>query len=114
MLPINDNSIKLDRYKGKVRRCPHCTPERILNDPQGRACLTCLNRGFVADCLNCEATGMYKGSAAAFGGGDHLHASTCNYCGGKGVFPVNKPTDWKDDPTAAAPQLPIASVPAPV
>lgn len=123
MLPVNDNTMHLERYRGTVRRCPHCNLSSRSKDKSdaiaadrmalGRACGTCLGRGFVADCLNCEATGMYKGSAAAFGGGDHLHASTCNYCGGTGMFAVNRPADWKDEPPAPAEES-VAPAPAAV
>ena len=109
MLPINSNEVNLAKYKGTIHRCPACNfSDKAKHDAVlaerlslGKACHICFGRGFVADCLNCEATGMYKGSAAAFGGGDHLHASVCNYCGGNGLFPVNKPADWKDEEIVA-------------
>jgi DnaJ-class molecular chaperone len=121
MLPINDNTLNLAKYKGRIHRCPHCNfSNQSRTDALkmemltlGKACATCMGRGFVADCLNCEATGMYKGSAAAFGGGDHMHASTCNYCGGTGMFAVNQPENWKDEPPVAAQEV-LASTTAAV
>jgi len=104
MLPINDNTINLAKYRGKISRCPHCTPERLLNDPNGRSCTTCLGHGFVAKCTNCDGTGLYKGSASAFGGGDVPHNSACNVCGATGFFAVRRPADWTDEaaPTTSA------------
>lgn len=109
MLQINNNTIDLARYRGVIRRCPHCTPERLLSDPSGKTCASCLGHGFVAMCKNCGGDGLYKGSASAFGGGDVPHMSTCNPCGGTGMFAVRKPEGWKDQPTVGTPD---ASTPA--
>jgi len=102
--PINSNSIDLKKYKSStIRPCPHCRPETAIIDPQAPACKTCMGFNFVQDCLNCGGDGMYKGSAAAFGGGDVLHASTCNHCGGKGMYPARGPaTEEIVAPTLAA------------
>jgi hypothetical protein len=113
MLSINSNTLDLSKYRGPVRRCPHCTLEKLLNDPNGQTCRSCLGHGFVASCLNCDGTGMFKGSALSFGGsGDVVHMSTCNPCGGTGMFAVRKPADWRDDVTVPALALP-ASNPVP-
>lgn len=110
MLPINSNTIDLSRYRGAVRRCPFCTTQKLLTDPSGRTCNTCLGRGFVAICTNCSGDGIFKGSASAFGGGDVPHNSACNVCGATGYFAVRKPADWKDEDDAKA----VAAIPAPV
>jgi hypothetical protein len=115
MLSINDNTIRLEKYRGAIKRCPHCTPERILNDPLGRGCNTCLGHGFVAVCTNCAGTGIYKGNAIAFGGGDVPHQSACNPCGASGFFAVRKPANWDDNASeAAASKEVVASLPAAV
>jgi hypothetical protein len=111
MFPINDNKIDLSKYRGAVRRCPFCTAQKLLTDPSGRTCNVCLGHGFVAGCTNCEGTGIYKGSASAFGGGDVPHNSACNPCGATGFFAVRKPADWKDE-VAVAVSVPD-SVPVP-
>lgn len=114
MLPINSNTIDLSKYRGTITRCPHCSfaakpnadsivAERIT---LGKACATCLGHGFVARCINCDGTGLFKGSAMAFGGGDVPHTSACNYCGASGYFAVRQPANWVDEevlaPVAAA------------
>jgi hypothetical protein len=123
MLPINDNSLDLSRYRGKITRCPVCQPVnkskeqtdavRMERITLGKACLVCLGRGFVAICKNCGGDGIYKGSASAFGGGDVPHHSTCNPCSGTGMFAVNQPADWKDDTPVAAQEV-VAPAPAAV
>jgi len=124
MLPINDNSIDLSKYRGRIQRCPDCTISNRTKEQAdavraervtlGRACTTCLGHGFVAVCTNCNGTGIYKGSAVAFGGGDNPHQSACNPCGASGYFAVRRPADWKDDEPAVQPDAqsvaqPVAS-----
>ena len=96
---INDNTISLAQYKGKIRRCPLCgsrTPSAALDAlTSGKVCSMCLGHQFVAMCKNCDGTGSYKGRTV-WDGGRSEHASTCTPCGGKGAFPCNKPKDWID------------------
>ena len=125
MLHINDNTLDLSKYRGRIKRCPVCTPAnaskatvdsiQIERLTLGKACSVCLGRGFVAECRNCGASGIYKGSAISFGGGDVPHQSTCNPCSGTGFFAVNRPANWSDDtPETAASKEVVASVPVAV
>jgi len=126
VLQINDNTLDLRKYRGKISRCPQCAlgnrPSAVADAVRaermtlGRACTVCLGRGFVAICTNCGGDGIYKGSAAAFGGGDVPHHSACNPCGSTGYFAVNQPADWKDDDEADTEQAKqtVAPVPAAV
>jgi hypothetical protein len=122
MLPINDNSINLSKYRGQIKRCPICTPANASKErvdsiqierlTLGKACSVCLGHGFVAVCKNCSGTGIYQGSAISFGGSDVPHQSACNPCGASGFFAVRKPADWTDEP--APEQKSVASIPVAV
>ena len=82
--PVNSNEINMAECKGVVRPCPYCKKEDILS---GRACAWCLSQRYVADCLKCDGTGLNHGRSI-WDGGKSSHQSTCNYCGGKGMFPA--------------------------
>lgn len=82
--PVNSNEINMAECKGTVRPCPYCKKEDILS---GRACAWCLSQRYVADCLKCDGTGLNHGRSV-WDGGKSSHQSTCNYCGGKGMFPA--------------------------
>jgi hypothetical protein len=82
------NSINLSDYKGDIRICPFCKP---LDRLGGRACNQCMSRGYVAVCLNCDGTGLHTAKSVWDGKSDHT--STCNLCGGKGLFPASE-TDY--------------------
>jgi hypothetical protein len=120
MLPVNDNTINLARYKGRVLRCPHCAIKNTAKVDavvferlsMGKSCPICFNQGFVAECVNCQSTGIYKGSAVAFGGSDTPHQSTCNACGGNGYFAVKQPADWTDDPAPTTSTVPSPAISA--
>src|ERR1039457_2428346 len=96
---VNDNTLDLSKYRGATKRCPLCSnlPDAAKLDAatSGRVCRLCLGQCFVAACTNCDGTGQYKGSTI-WDGGKSPHISVCTPCGGTGVFPVKKPTDWKD------------------
>jgi len=120
-MAINDNSLDLSKYRGEVRRCPQCGSlppgARLDALTSGRACKLCLGREFVSVCLNCDGTGIYSGRTV-WDGGRSEHRSTCTPCGGSGVFPVKRPTDWADKPAPES-AVPVesksvpASAPAP-
>jgi len=104
-MPINDNSMNLAKYRGEVKPCPLCTnrPPNAALDAMlsGKACRLCKGHGFVAMCTNCNGTGIYQGTTV-WDGGLNPHQSTCNPCGGAGVFAVRKPADWTGDLTPVA------------
>ena len=79
------NSINLADYKGDIRVCPFCKP---LDRLSGRACNQCMSRGYVAVCLNCDGTGLHTAKSVWDGKSDHT--STCNLCGGRGLFPASE------------------------
>ena len=87
--PVNDNSTDLAQFKGEVTPCAFCSPERLA---LGHFCQWCMSRGYTAKCTNCDAKGIHKGKAVWDGGSEH--ASTCNPCGGTGVFPATE-SDYK-------------------
>ena len=115
--PINDNSISMAQYKGEVRPCPFCKP---LDKLSGAACRWCLSQGYVAMCLNCNGTGS-ETRGAVWDGGKTQHSSTCNQCGGKGVFPARaadyvpppQPTPAQDEPIVAGPGIEVGAEPLP-
>jgi DnaJ-class molecular chaperone len=117
MLPINDNSIDLRKYRGKITRCPHCAIKDITKADSviaermsmGKSCPTCLGHGFVALCTNCGGDGVFKGTSASFGGGDTPYHSACNPCGATGVFAVRKPADWKDEEISVSSPVPAVA-----
>lgn len=93
-MALNENTMDLSQFKGEVIRCPECrTPMGAQLAANRTACKVCMNRGFIAKCTNCDATGLYKGKSV-WDGGRSDHASVCTPCGGSGSFPVNKPKDW--------------------
>lgn len=80
MHPISD-------FYGKVSRC-RCTN----HDPETpMPCPDCFCRGYVAQCLRCMGSGMFKEPVAGAKGEMQV---TCGICGGKGKYGVNKPKDW--------------------
>src|ERR1035437_5398030 len=79
------NSLDLSIYKGDIRICPFCKP---LDRLSGRSCPFCMSRGYVAACLNCDGTGLCTAKSIWDGKSDH--SSTCNMCGGKGLFPATE------------------------
>ena len=84
--------MSIAKYHGEVSKC-HCgiadNPEKIGE----RACKQCLSRGFVAKCKGCDGKGETTQKMA---GGPGSHTATCNFCGGSGLFAVNKPADWAE------------------
>lgn len=79
--------MKISDLHGNVERC-WCTnwdPTRPM------PCDRCFCRGYVAACLQCNATGM---TTEAVAGGAGKMQVTCPGCGGKKVFGVNKPAEW--------------------
>lgn len=96
-MPINDNSININQYKGLVEPCPLCyrhTPDAALDAlMSGKSCRLCFGKTFIAHCLNCHSTGLFTGGSV-WDGGRSQHTSTCGPCGGNGVFPAPKPADW--------------------
>lgn len=73
---------------GKIEKC-WCTN----SDPaKPMPCSRCFCRGFVAECLQCSATGQIE--EVVVGGAKGTMKSTCPGCGGTKVFGVNKPADW--------------------
>jgi hypothetical protein len=120
VLNVNDNTIDLRKYRGKISRCPNCAvknPAKVDSViaerlSMGKTCQVCFGHGFVAECTNCGGDGIYKGSAISFGGGDVAHHSACNPCGSVGYFAVKQPVDWKDEVPVV--QEVVASVPTAV
>jgi DnaJ-class molecular chaperone len=108
IIPRDPNKLDLSQFRGPVRRCPLCNIENKL---AGRSCKNCLDRGFVAECLNCKTTGLQT-SGTVWDGGRSEHRSTCGPCGGKGYFPVNRPADWKDEFTDSSTQTIDTTAPA--
>jgi len=105
---VNDNTINLSKFRGPVRPCPMCRPgDELLRGMQ--SCRLCLGNRFVAKCLNCDGTGMYSGRSP-WDGGRSEQSSTCDKCGGQGVFPAKRPADWPDEEVASAAAVP-SSVP---
>ena len=47
-----------------------------------------MSRGYVAVCLNCDGTGLHTAKSVWDGKSDHT--STCNLCGGRGLFPASE------------------------
>src|ERR1700733_2999795 len=96
-MPINDNSIQIDKYKGPVDPCPLCyhkSPDAALDAlMSGKACRLCFGKKFIAHCLNCHSTGQHV-AGSVWDGGKTSHTSVCAPCGGTGVFPAPKPADW--------------------
>ena len=99
-MAINDNSLDLSKYRGKISPCPVCSKRsdaaKVEALMSAKACKTCFGQGFVATCTNCKGTGMFSGSTV-WDGGRSEHRSTCTPCGGAGMFPVKKPVDWVDE-----------------
>jgi hypothetical protein len=80
--------MKISDLHGKVEKC-WCTN----SDPaKPMPCQRCFCRGYVAGCLQCNATGQIEEAVA--GGAKGTMAVTCPGCGGTKVFGVNKPADW--------------------
>lgn len=75
-------------FYGKIDKCNCCTNSKP-DEPM--PCNACFCRGYVAECLSCRGTGQ-KTEAVAGGAGEMR--VTCNACGGKAKFAVNKPADW--------------------
>ena len=84
-------------YHGEVSKCS-CGIVDHPEKAQERACGFCFNRGFVASCLACEGKGQVTQKMA---GGPGTMSATCIACGGAGMFGVNKPEGWTDEPVAA-------------
>lgn len=80
------NHIDLAQYRGEITVCPFCKPAARLN---GLHCDRCMDRGYIAKCTNCDATGVST-SAAVWDGGKTSHSATCTPCGGTGSYPVTK------------------------
>jgi hypothetical protein len=99
-MAINDNSLDLSKYRGKISPCPVCSKRsdaaKVEALMAAKACKTCFGQGFVAACTNCKGTGMFSGSTV-WDGGRSEHRSTCPPCGGAGMFPIKKPVDWVDE-----------------
>jgi hypothetical protein len=80
--------MKIQDLHGHVEKC-WCTNA----DPaKPMPCARCFCRGFVAACLQCNATGQIE--EAVVGGAKGTMLTTCPGCGGTKVFGVNKPADW--------------------
>lgn len=79
--------MKISDLHGKIERC-WCTN---WDKDRPMPCDRCFCRGYVAECLQCSASGMVSESVA--GGAGKMNA-TCPGCGGKKHFGVNKPADW--------------------
>lgn len=77
---------EISAYYGKVSRCACTNPE--IPEPCNKGCFC---RGYVAQCLRCMGTGLFKEPVAGASGEMSV---TCGICGGKGKFGVNKPKDW--------------------
>lgn len=113
MLPVNDNTIDLRKYRGAISRCPHCAikdatkADAVIAErmSMGKSCASCMGHGFIATCTNCGGDGIYKGTSASFGGGDTPFHSACNPCGATGIFAVRKPADWKDEAPVPAQEV---------
>lgn len=104
---VNSNAMDLSKYRGEIKPCPHCRPDDALT---ARVCSTCLGHHFVSECLNCAATGQFKGTTV-WDGGENPHVTTCNPCGGTGYFPVRKPSDWdKTHPAVTEPSKHLSAV----
>ena len=85
----------ISQYHGDIRLC-ECG---IVEHPEkqgDQACRFCFGRGFVAQCKACHGKG--KNEVAVNGNDKSLGvmSSTCNPCGGIGVYGVNKPADWDE------------------
>lgn len=83
----------LSDFYGEIHECPHCKVAKNAADIPERSCTLCFGRFFVADCMGCDAKGFVEEPVAGAAAG--TMKATCNKCGGKGVFAVNKPADWK-------------------
>ena len=82
--------MKMSDMYGKISKC-YCTNA----DPaKPMPCNRCYCRGFVADCLHCNATGMIQEPVA--GGAKGVMSVTCPSCGGTKVYGVPKPKDWDE------------------
>ena len=77
--------MSITQFHGVVKKCSCHNPE------VPSYCGICLSRGYLATCLACSGTGLVK--APTFGTSGTMN-STCDKCGGKGVFPVKKPEGW--------------------
>lgn len=101
--------MKIQDLHGAIERC-WCTN---WDTARPMPCDRCFCRGYVAACLQCNATGMVNEAVA----GSHGRMSvTCPGCGGKKVFGVNKPADWDARHPEQAKELEAANeeVPEPV
>lgn len=101
---MSDN---ISKFHGAVRPCSCGAYDKetgkVNPEKSGdRACRFCFGRGFVAACLGCEGKGRNE---VPVNGNDKklgVMASTCSPCGGMGIYGVNKPKDWSDEPVAEA------------
>ena len=89
-MSINDNHINVAKYRGPVTKCPHCS-NATLPGPLQTFCKFCFTRGYIAQCLKCDGSGMI--SAKDPWGSNSDQGSTCDICGGAGCLPSPKPEE---------------------
>lgn len=80
----------ISKFHGQVRKCTCGKADNPAKESM-RCCSFCFDRGFVAECTSCDGKGQVMEKMA---GGPGTMKSTCNACGGVGVFAVNRPEDW--------------------
>lgn len=80
----------ISQFHGTVEKCKICTNA----DGEHMDCKNCFCRGYVAQCTLCGGKGQVCIPVA--GASDGTMNSTCSACGGRGVFGVRKPADWKE------------------
>jgi hypothetical protein len=84
--------MSMSAYYGPVSECKVCTASRNAADIPERTCYNCFGRGFVAQCMLCDGKG-YTSQPVAGAQSGSMNA-TCNGCGGRGCYGVNKPEGW--------------------
>jgi len=72
-------------FWGVARKCRVCLPAVNIHH---NFCQTCLCRGYVAVCTNCDGTGRVTNVITP--GLKHQMSGPCHWCGGKGTFAVTK------------------------
>jgi hypothetical protein len=80
----------LSKLKGPATICRMCK-NFTLPLPLRTYCKFCLTSGWVSLCLPCNGSG--KIGAQDAWGGNSLHRSTCNTCGGVGLIPARAPAE---------------------
>lgn len=92
-------------FYGLARKCRVCLPAVNIHH---NFCQTCLNRGYVAACTNCDGSGRVENAITP--GLKGTMSGPCHWCGGKGSFSVTKEyyeahRDPKDE-AVPEPQMP--------